>query len=278
MAIDLDIANSALIKLGQEKISVFPDATTKRGITISEQFAKIRKRLIRHHPWSFAMKRVKLSVAVSNIEFGNVIVANDSFIASKHGYPTGLKIQISTDGTVPTGLALLTNYYIIKLTVDTFALATSLSNALASTVIDITAQGTGTHTITPQDVTPEFGFDSQMTLPSDYNTIHKVTSDADGLRNIDHRLESGKLLTNETECYIMFTYNLTDASLFTDDFAECFALLLAADCAYDIVQSKELADSLMKEFKEALADAKFKNGYESTQEPHQVDYFSLSRY
>lgn len=280
MSTDLDIANSALIKLGQEKISAFPDTTTKRGITISEQFSKVRKRLIREHTWSFATKRIKLAVTVNEIPASDVSISGDTLTFLKHGYPSGLKIQISTDDTLPTGLSASTDYFIIKNTVDTFKLATSYANAIATVPvpINITSQGSGTHTITPQDITPEFGYDSQMTLPSDYIKIFKVTSDADGLRNIDHKLENGKLLVNESECYILYTYNVSDPSLFTDDFAECFSLELAADCAYDIVQSKELKAALSEESKALLAKTKFNNGYESTQEPFEVDLYTLTRY
>lgn len=66
-----------------------------------------------------------------------------------HGYLTGLKVQCSTTTTLPAGLSLATDYFVIKLTADTFKLADSLAHAIAGTAIDITDTGTGTHTITP---------------------------------------------------------------------------------------------------------------------------------
>lgn len=66
-----------------------------------------------------------------------------------HGYLTGLKIQASTTTTLPAGLSLTTDYFVIKLSASTFSLATSLALAQAGTAIDITDTGTGTHTITP---------------------------------------------------------------------------------------------------------------------------------
>jgi hypothetical protein len=44
-------------------------------------------------------------------------------------------------------LALATDYYVIRLSDTTFSLATSYTNAVAGTAIDITSTGTGTHTI-----------------------------------------------------------------------------------------------------------------------------------
>ena len=66
-----------------------------------------------------------------------------------HGFVTGLKGQASTTTTLPAGLSLTTDYFVIKLTADTYSLATSLANALLGTAIDITDTGTGNHTFTP---------------------------------------------------------------------------------------------------------------------------------
>lgn len=67
-----------------------------------------------------------------------------------HGLFTGLKGQLTTTGTLPTGLATSTDYWVIKIDDDTFQLASSLANAQAGTAVDITAaSGGGTHTFTP---------------------------------------------------------------------------------------------------------------------------------
>lgn len=68
---------------------------------------------------------------------------------STHGYLTGLKVQLTTTTTLPAGLSLSTDYFVIYLTANTFKLASSLVNAIAGTAVDITDTGTGTHTITP---------------------------------------------------------------------------------------------------------------------------------
>ena len=57
------------------------------------------------------------------------------------------RVQLTTTGTLPAGLALATDYYVIKVTDITIKLATSYANAVAGTAIDITDAGTGTHTI-----------------------------------------------------------------------------------------------------------------------------------
>lgn len=57
------------------------------------------------------------------------------------------RVQLSTSGTLPAGLAAATNYYVIKVTDLTCKLATSYANAVAGTAINITDAGSGTHNI-----------------------------------------------------------------------------------------------------------------------------------
>jgi hypothetical protein len=57
------------------------------------------------------------------------------------------RIRLTTTGTLPAGLALATDYYVIKTGDFTCKLASSYANAMAGTAIDITDTGSGTHTI-----------------------------------------------------------------------------------------------------------------------------------
>lgn len=61
---------------------------------------------------------------------------------------TGMKVQMTTTTTLPTGIVALTDYYVIRISATTIKLATSLANAIAGTAVDITAIGSGTHTLT----------------------------------------------------------------------------------------------------------------------------------
>ena len=67
--------------------------------------------------------------------------------AKIRGLVTGNGIEITTAGTLPGGLALSTTYYYIRFTDTTGKLATSYSNSLTGTAINITDAGTGTHTL-----------------------------------------------------------------------------------------------------------------------------------
>lgn len=69
-------------------------------------------------------------------------------VPSNTSLHTGTAVVLTTTGTLPTGLSLATTYYVIRTSATTIKLATSLANAVAGTAIDITAQGSGTHTAT----------------------------------------------------------------------------------------------------------------------------------
>jgi hypothetical protein len=60
---------------------------------------------------------------------------------------TGTRVRLTTTTTLPAGLALATDYYVIKLSDTTFRLATTYANAVTGTQINITDAGTGTHTV-----------------------------------------------------------------------------------------------------------------------------------
>lgn len=57
-------------------------------------------------------------------------------------------VQLTTTTTLPAGLSLATNYWLIVVDASHVKLATSRANALAGTAVDITGAGTGTHTMT----------------------------------------------------------------------------------------------------------------------------------
>lgn len=59
----------------------------------------------------------------------------------------GTRVRLTTTTTLPGGLSLATDYYVIKVSDTTFKLATSYANAIAGTAINITDAGTGTHTV-----------------------------------------------------------------------------------------------------------------------------------
>jgi len=62
-------------------------------------------------------------------------------------FNTFTKVRFTTTTTLPTGLAIDTDYYLVRVSSTTARVATSLANAIAGTVIAYTDAGTGTHTL-----------------------------------------------------------------------------------------------------------------------------------
>lgn len=71
----------------------------------------------------------------------------DVITHSGYNLLTGTRVRCTTTTTLPAGLSLATDYFVIKISTTTAKLATSYANAIAGTAINITDAGTGTHTL-----------------------------------------------------------------------------------------------------------------------------------
>jgi len=135
---------------------------------------------------------------------GDVNVPTDNINIVAHGFTTGLKVQASSTGTLPSGLVVLTDYFVIVIDADNVKLASSLANAQSGTPLLINSQGTGTHTLTPS--------------PLKSGTVQLQSSnDNENFVNIDDmRLEisaGGSTLFNFTKpAYRFLKYNFTPFS------------------------------------------------------------------
>lgn len=76
------------------------------------------------------------------------VAATDLITKVAHGYSTGDRVQLTNSGgALPAGLSAATTYYVIRVSADTFKLATSDTLATAGTAVDLTGAGTGTHSV-----------------------------------------------------------------------------------------------------------------------------------
>ena len=65
-------------------------------------------------------------------------------------WKSGTKVRFTTTTTLPTGLSLNTDYWLVRVSATTARVATSYANYVAGTVVSYTDAGTGTHTLTIQ--------------------------------------------------------------------------------------------------------------------------------
>lgn len=142
----------------------------------------------------------------------DVDVSGDFITLAAHGYPTGLKVQISNPGTLPVGISAATDYFVISLSTNTFALATSLALALAGTKLPITGQGVGTNTITP---TALAGASVKLQKTNDVNV---TPSDEGSATNITVDAVVWLEKVNPSSKYMRVAYTLTAGSMSSDNY------------------------------------------------------------
>ena len=98
--------------------------------------------------------------------------------ASDKSLYSGQAVVLSSTGTVPGGLTAGT-YYICRATSTSFGFSTSIANAVAGTIVDLTSVGSGTHTIT-QTLTArtagDIGGEETHTLTTAELAVHLHTS------------------------------------------------------------------------------------------------------
>ncbi|MGB1290519.1 MAG: hypothetical protein ACPG5Z_00205 [Pseudoalteromonas sp.] len=130
------------------------------------------------------LKRVDAAQIVEDTFIdGDVTIGTDNINIASHPFQDLQRIQLTTGGTLPSGLSPATDYYVIYVDSGNIKLANSRANAIADTAIDIDgAAGGGTHTIT-----------------SEFNT---VTIDADGSETIDDDLTDTLDVLEETVEYV----------------------------------------------------------------------------
>lgn len=103
-----------------------------------------------------------------------VNVTTDLFTITNHGFVTGQKVLYGIGGgTVITGLTDATDYYVIKVSANTFKLATTLVNAIAGTAINITVVGVGAaHTLKAS------GFTATLSSSNPTTEVFKLVVDS----------------------------------------------------------------------------------------------------
>ena len=119
---------------------------------------------------------------------GDVTVGTDVVAETAHGFVTGEgPVRLTSSGTLPAGLSLATDYWVIADSVNGLAFATNRANALADTRVDITAAaGGGTHTIetatwivVPANVTKmRFGASSDWAAADDSRSFLLLKNEA----------------------------------------------------------------------------------------------------
>lgn len=114
---------------------------------------------------------------------GSVDTGGDTFTVTSNNtkWVTGQAVILTTTSGLPAGLAVLTTYYLIRVTATTIRFASTLANAQAGTQIDLTTQGTGNHTLTgtlTARTLAEIGGEEAHAMSSTEDLAHTHTTNA----------------------------------------------------------------------------------------------------
>lgn len=144
------------------------------------------------------------------------LTANTASIPS-HGLPTGLKGQLTTTGTLPTGVTTSTDYFIIATSSTLVKFASSLANALLGTAIDLTGEGNGRHTFTPTSLA---GATVTLQKSNNYGRVG-VTAVWDAVASATSITVDADVwfeVANPGYSYARLQYTLTAGSLSSDNY------------------------------------------------------------
>ena len=97
--------------------------------------------------YSDSSTRIDITTQAKTIESAT----HGSEILTVTGHPFGTGTQVQLAGSdLPNGLSASTNYYVIRVTANTFMLASTPANAFENTPVAFSDNGSGAMTITPQ--------------------------------------------------------------------------------------------------------------------------------
>lgn len=128
--------------------------------------------------WTFTFASTDVNTGTEQV----TVTANPELV-------TGRKVQLTTTGTLPTGLSLATDYYLIVVDTTHVQFASSLANAVAGTAINLTGAGSGTNTATHTGTARTLAEHGGETAHAD--TLNEVPSHSHAFTSYNHGTDNG---------------------------------------------------------------------------------------
>lgn len=274
-----DIANRALAKLGQKRISSIDDPNDKSARLTRLAYGDARDELLRAGFWSFAMTGVRLDFEVAATSYVRTVTGIDNPGITNGAYNadwvyTGLANGKSSWATGP-----LLNPPIIWWTGTQWKIEHPLNDGVIFTSDDDvespelvetwTAAGVGSGapvitTLMDDEVHP---WSRAFALPAGFLKLRKVTmEDSRKIDRFEMRRVNGKrcLLANADEIRMMHVDRLDDPDEYDPAFCAALATLLAAKVARAITGSDELETKFLQMYESIdLPAARTADGHDS---------------
>lgn len=251
---NLDVANSALIKLGSRTIGALSDNTVE-ATSCNARLEPCKRLVLRGHPWNFATKRVKLTLksitGAANNGSGLIRIT-----CVGHGFSTSDYVTISgIQGTSEANA----QWTITKITNDTFDLQGS---SFVNTYVSGGYAG----------LAPAFDYAYKHLLPSDCLRLVLVNEGQE-----TYRVEGRYIISDSETLEIKYVYDVTDYDIMDSLFHEALAYYLAWDICYRISQNAQLRQMMLEGYELVCKRAKFVNAVEEPADILQADDFVEAR-
>jgi hypothetical protein len=96
---EVSICNSALIKIGADRITALSD-DNKRAILCNEQYSKLRDEVLQAHLWNFAIGRVEIAkdATAPAFEYDNRFLLPTDVLRVFYAYPMENEIEFKREG------------------------------------------------------------------------------------------------------------------------------------------------------------------------------------
>lgn len=237
---ETEIANLALSFLGSKlQTSDVDTETTKEAITCRKWFDAARDEALISHPWNFAAKRHRAETVWTTItsaaDNGSGLIRIGK---SSHGLSTGNRVSIKDVGGVPNAFG---DFYVT-------VISTSLFDLQDSTFSGTYTSG-GSFTLIPL-----FSWSRQFTLPADWLSVRTVNGyDGNEEDSVPYEIEGSTLMMDEEILELKYTAQITDTTLWPQNFTNAFAMLLASYIAQDLTGPAGRAMELRQMFEARIA-------------------------
>ncbi len=255
----LTIYNSALTQMGGRRLATVTDNVDEQR-AITAVYDDLRDEVLSEHAWSFAQKRATLIEiqipSVEDWETAKSYAVDDEveYITAGsaiHTHYTCLiahtsdvftvdlvaaKWVVTTDWVTATSYALSDQVYNVGVSYSCIVAHTSGTFA--------TDLDTNVYWIASEKIKlTEDGIEVIYKLPSDYIRV-SLMSDV----NATAKFEGERMFSNRDGLSMIYTYRLDTPSLYSALFRVAFGTRIAAETAFDIVQSVSKAEKLLEKY------------------------------
>lgn len=95
---------------------------------------------------------------------------------------------------------------------------------------------------------PTFGFEFAFQLPLDFSKIRSVYGNSEGRGLIPYKHEDDNILTDSTECYLIYAKRITDPNRMSALFRRALSRMMSANLAMVLSNSASRSEALEKQF------------------------------